>query len=60
MTELEKIGMEKLESLIIDIMDRSHEKNSERFQHERLFVNSTAKKAFDVCRALYPIENRKP
>jgi hypothetical protein len=52
MNNLEKIAIAKLKEELYSAMDRCHEKNSERMQHERIFILGDVKRAIDIVNAL--------
>ena len=52
MNALEKIGIEKLREHLSSALVRCDEKNHDRMQNERIFLEGDLKRAFEVIRAL--------
>jgi len=58
MNDLEKLGIENLMKHLYSALDRCHEKNENRMQHERIFVKGDIERAIKVAKALQ--ENQNP
>jgi hypothetical protein len=58
MTKLEQIALGKLRGEIYDILDRCKKDNAERMEHERIFIEGSAKRALELIVAIE--ENASP
>jgi hypothetical protein len=54
MTPLEKIGMERLRILLIEIQENLSDKNENRQEHLRVFSKAKIREAIEVCEAINP------
>lgn len=52
MNTVERIVLNKLRSEINDIIERSSHKNKDRMEHEAMFINSAANRAYNIITAL--------
>lgn len=52
MNALEGVAIDKVRGIIFSIIDRCHEKNEHRMEHERTFIRSDANDALELINAL--------
>lgn len=55
MNRLEALAIEKIRDDVFSIIDRCHEKNAGRLEHERMYIIADAKRLLEKVNAL--IEN---